>query len=63
MNLQVFIDASTYAVPYPASKNTAEWMAIEAAEIADAWLGKQDAATALEKIHQGTMDVLKRERE
>lgn len=47
LNLQVFVDALTYGVPYPVSEKTAEWQAVETKEIQDAFLGKIPFADAL----------------
>jgi multiple sugar transport system substrate-binding protein len=50
VNLQVFVDATEYARPYPVSANTAEWNAFETELLPDAFSGAvpvDDAAKSL----------------
>lgn len=50
MNLQIFIDAQAYSHPYPVSHKTSEWMAVEARELKDAWLGYKSPEEAMMTI-------------
>jgi multiple sugar transport system substrate-binding protein len=59
-NLQVFLDATSYAHPLPVSGKTAEWNALEAKFLTEAWSGKtsvEQAATELaEAMDQALAD-------
>lgn len=45
-HLQVFLDELAYAVPYPVSKNTAEWQELETKYLTPAWNGQTDVTQA-----------------
>jgi len=55
VNLQVFVDATEYARPYPVSANTAEWNAFETELLPDAFSGDvavdEAAASLAEKMN------------
>lgn len=61
MNLQVFVDATSYTHPYPVSLKTAEWMDVETKELTDAWLNKQSSEEAMKKIATEMNEILKSE--
>jgi multiple sugar transport system substrate-binding protein len=50
MNLKVFIDALKYTSPYPVSKKTAEWQAVEARELKDAWCNNKSPEDAMNTV-------------
>jgi multiple sugar transport system substrate-binding protein len=62
LNLQVFVDALEYGVPYPVSEKTAEWQAVETKEIQDAFLGKKSFADALKALAEGMDNILAEEK-
>jgi len=58
VNLQVFVDATEYAKPYPVSGNTAEWNAFETELLPDAFSGSvpvDEAATSLAEKMNGVL--------
>lgn len=62
LNLQVFLDAQEYGVPYPISKNTAEWQDVEVKEIQAAFLGQKPIDEALDNIAEKMNEILAKEK-
>jgi multiple sugar transport system substrate-binding protein len=62
MNLQVFVDAANYSHPYPVSLRASEWMEVEAKELTDAWMNKQNADQAMKKIAEQMNEILASEK-
>jgi multiple sugar transport system substrate-binding protein len=62
LNLKVFIDSLQFGVPYPISKNTAQWQDLEAKEIQDAFLGKTSFENALKTLATKMNDILQKEK-
>lgn len=60
-NLQVFLDAAENAVPYPVSKNTAEWNALETEILAGVWTGDKTAEDAGAELAAAMNDALSKE--
>jgi multiple sugar transport system substrate-binding protein len=61
LNLQVFLDAQEYGVPYPISKNTSEWQDVETKEIQGAFLGQQSIDKALDTVAKKMNEILAKE--
>ncbi|TWD96550.1 carbohydrate ABC transporter substrate-binding protein (CUT1 family) [Neobacillus bataviensis] len=61
LDLKVFLDAQEYGVPYPVSKNTAEWQDVETKEIQSAFLGQKPIDEALDTIAKKMNDILAKE--
>ncbi|WP_236048106.1 ABC transporter substrate-binding protein [Paractinoplanes ovalisporus] len=61
MNLQVFLDAVDYAVPYPVSKNTAAWNEAELTHLTKAWSGQQPVEQAATELAATMNDLLAKE--
>ena len=49
-DLKVFLDATAYASPLPASQNTAAWNTDETKFLTPAWAGKEDVAAAADQL-------------
>lgn len=60
-NLQVFLDAAENAVPYPVSKNTAEWNALETEMLAGVWTGDKTAKEAGAELAAAMNEALSKE--
>ncbi len=60
-NLQVFIDAATTAKPYPVSKDTAAWLALEDEYFTKAWYGQMSVADAAKEVASKMNDILAKE--
>jgi multiple sugar transport system substrate-binding protein len=58
VNLQVFVDATEYAKPYPVSANTAEWNAFETELLPDAFSGSVPVSDAAKSLADKMNDVL-----
>jgi multiple sugar transport system substrate-binding protein len=59
-DLQVYIDALETAVPYPVSKNTAAWNAIESEILSQVWAGTltpEDGLAQLADEMQAALDA------
>ncbi|KKI92488.1 ABC transporter substrate-binding protein [Bacillus sp. SA1-12] len=63
LDLNVFVDSLEFGVPYPVSKNTAEWQEVENKEIQDALLGKKSVEEATKKIASEMDKILAKESE
>lgn len=50
VNLQVFLDAVKYAKPFPVSKNTAAWNALEAAQLPAAFSGGKSVTSVTDGL-------------
>ncbi|BDZ49792.1 sugar ABC transporter substrate-binding protein [Frondihabitans sucicola] len=50
VNLQIFLDAVKYAEPYPVSKNTAAWNALEGAQLPEAFSGKKSVSSVTDGL-------------
>jgi multiple sugar transport system substrate-binding protein len=61
LDLQVFLDAQGYGVPYPISKNTSEWQDVEKKEIQGAFLGQQSIDKALDTVAKKMNEILAKE--
>ncbi|PLS05348.1 ABC transporter substrate-binding protein [Neobacillus cucumis] len=61
-NLQVFIDMTKDAVPYPASVETRKWQQIETETLTKAWSGKMSIDDALKELKKKVDDVLASEK-
>ncbi|MCM3717717.1 ABC transporter substrate-binding protein [Fictibacillus phosphorivorans] len=61
LDLQVFLDAQEYGVPYPVSKYTSQWQDIENKEIQSAFLGQKPIDEALDIITEKMNEVLEKE--
>ncbi|MGM7722782.1 ABC transporter substrate-binding protein [Metabacillus sp. Hm71] len=61
LDLKVFVDSLEFGVPYPVSKNTAEWQEIEDKEIQAALLGKKSIEDATKKIASEMNKILEKE--
>ncbi|MFJ5760325.1 ABC transporter substrate-binding protein [Neobacillus sp. NPDC093182] len=61
LDLQVFLDAQEYGVPYPISKNTSEWQDVEKKEIQGAFLGQQSIDKALDTVAKKMNEILAKE--
>ena len=57
-NLQVFIDAAEYAVPYPASVETRKWQQIELDALTKAYNGEISVEDAVKEIGKKVDEVL-----
>lgn len=60
-NLQAFLDAAENAVPYPVSKNTAEWNALETEILAGVWTGDKTAEEAGTQLAAAMNEALGKE--
>ncbi|WP_457965183.1 sugar ABC transporter substrate-binding protein [Arthrobacter sp. D1-29] len=61
-NLQVFLDAAeNYAVPYPVSKNTAEWNKLEKDILSGVWTGQKTAEEAGKELAAKMNETLAKE--
>jgi len=58
VNLQVFVDATEYARPYPVSANTAEWNAFETELLPDAFSGAVPVEDAAHELSEKMNTVL-----
>ena len=58
VNLQVFVDATEYARPYPVSANTAEWNAFETELLPDAFSGTVTVEEAAKSLAEKMNTVL-----
>jgi multiple sugar transport system substrate-binding protein len=63
LDLKVFVDSLEFGVPYPVSKNTAEWQDVENKEIQDALLGKKSIEDATKKLASKMDEILAKESE
>ncbi|WP_213814394.1 sugar ABC transporter substrate-binding protein [Glaciihabitans sp. dw_435] len=61
VDLQVFIDATKYAQPYPVSKNTAAWAALETTILPDAFSGATPVADATKDLADQMNGLLAKE--
>ncbi|WP_236028182.1 ABC transporter substrate-binding protein [Paractinoplanes lichenicola] len=61
LNLQTFLDAVDYAVPYPVSKNTAAWNEAELTHLTKAWSGEQPVDRAATDLAKTMNDLLAKE--
>jgi multiple sugar transport system substrate-binding protein len=61
-NLQVFIDMTKDAVPYPASVETRKWQQIETDTLTQAWSGKITIEEAMKELKKKVDDVLASEK-
>lgn len=61
-NLQVFIDMTKDAIPYPASVETRKWQLIETETLTKAWSGKMSIDDALKELKKKVDDVLASEK-
>ncbi|GAA3533116.1 sugar ABC transporter substrate-binding protein [Nonomuraea rosea] len=61
LKLQVFLDAVSYAVPYPVSKNTAAWQEAELTHLTKAWTGEVPVDKAAADLAAGMNDLLAKE--
>ncbi|GAA1625342.1 sugar ABC transporter substrate-binding protein [Nonomuraea maheshkhaliensis] len=59
--LQTFLDAVSYAVPYPVSKNTAAWQEAELTHLTKAWTGEVPVEKAAADLAAGMNDLLAKE--
>ncbi|MFC5823838.1 ABC transporter substrate-binding protein [Nonomuraea insulae] len=59
--LQTFLDAVSYAVPYPVSKNTAAWQEAELTHLTKAWTGEVPVQQAAANLATGMNDLLAKE--
>ncbi|WP_306203955.1 ABC transporter substrate-binding protein [Actinoplanes sp. RD1] len=50
LRLQTFLDAVSYAVPFPVSKNTAAWNEAELSHLTKAWSGEQPVEQAATEL-------------
>lgn len=57
-NLQIFIDASEYAVPLPVQGNAAEWQGLESQYLTPAWNGEISAEEAAKQYAAAIDEVL-----
>ncbi|GIJ48227.1 sugar ABC transporter substrate-binding protein [Virgisporangium aliadipatigenens] len=60
-NGQVFLDAVSYAVPYPVSRNTAAWNEAETKHLTRAYNGEVDIETAAKALAAEMNDLLAKE--
>jgi multiple sugar transport system substrate-binding protein len=60
-NLQTFVDAVDYAVPFPVSKNTAAWNELELTHLTKAWTGEVPLDKAATELAAAMNDLLSRE--
>jgi multiple sugar transport system substrate-binding protein len=63
LKLQIFTDSLNFGVPYPISKNTAQWQDVESKEIQDAYLGKKSFEEATKNITAKMNDILQKEKD
>ncbi|MEV4470650.1 sugar ABC transporter substrate-binding protein [Nonomuraea sp. NPDC049504] len=59
--LQSFLDAVSYAVPYPVSKNTAAWQEAELTHLTKAWTGEVPIDQAARELAAAMNDLLAKE--
>ncbi|MFG1696239.1 ABC transporter substrate-binding protein [Nonomuraea sp. NPDC049309] len=59
--LQSFLDAVSYAVPYPVSKNTAAWQEAELTHLTKAWTGEVPVDQAARELAAAMNDLLAKE--
>lgn len=62
VNLQVFLDAVKYAEPYPVSKNTAAWNALEGTILPEAFSGKKSVTSATDDLASQMNALLAKEK-
>ncbi|RPE78477.1 MULTISPECIES: sugar ABC transporter substrate-binding protein [unclassified Frondihabitans] len=62
VDLQVFLDAVDYAVPFPVSKNTAAWNALEGSELPAAFSGSKPVATVADDLASQMNALLAKEK-
>jgi multiple sugar transport system substrate-binding protein len=58
MNTQVFTDMIDYSVPYPVTKNTAEWELLQEEYLTKAWDGTEDIEDMAKKLAKEMNEVL-----
>jgi len=61
LKLQTFLDAVSYAVPFPVSKNTAAWNEAELTYLTKAWSGQQPVEQAAPELAKAMNDLLAKE--
>jgi multiple sugar transport system substrate-binding protein len=60
-DLQVFVDAIDYAVPYPSSRNTAAWAGVESDILAQVWGGTLSVEDATAELAAQMNEALAKE--
>ena len=61
-HLQVYIDALKTAVPYPVSKNTAAWNAVEDEQLSQVWAGSVTPEAGLKTLASRMQELLDKEK-